>query len=97
MLFSPMPRLGTFIILRSRTLSAGLLITEAYARISLISARSKKRMAPIILYGIPLLAIACSMARDMALVRYSTAKLRKLSPSSCMAATVSHMYLASSS
>ena len=56
-------------IRRSRRESERLLMTHRYESISLISARSKNRVPPMIRYGMPLRFMAYSNALDWALVR----------------------------
>ena len=80
MVFAPMPRGGLLMMRRSRRSSARLLITHRYASMSFTSARSKKRVPPMMRYGMLLRLKAYSNAFDCAFVRYKIAKSLKFRP-----------------
>ena len=69
----PMPRAGKFTTRENEVSSCGLSIRRKYASACLISARSKNRKPPYTRYGMPALNNACSIKRDCAFARYSTA------------------------
>ena len=65
----PMPRRGVLITRLTLISSAGFTIILRYAMTSRISARSKNRVPPTILYGTPARRNISSKIRDCALVR----------------------------